>query len=176
MPSKNGPPKRHGWRRPKVILAMAGLAVGLGTLVRARGGHSSGHISATGTPRTPPSAEALAHGWEPKDISARDVTIILGVIAASTALVIGIVYLMTWRFDVSRTAAFSHLTSEENARMIPPAPHLQRDPFADLARVKSREQRLLTDYGWINTDHTLAHIPIDRAMALSVGKSLDASP
>lgn len=177
MPRKDGPSKqRQAWRSSRVILAMVGLAIGIGALVRAQGEPSGGHMTATGTPGTPPSAEALAHGWEPKDISAHGVTIVLGIIAATTALVIGIVFLMVWRFDVHREAVLSRLTAEETAQIMPPAPHLQQDPFADLAREKSREARLLTEYGWINSAHTLAHIPIDRAMALSIGKSLDAPP
>ncbi|PPQ40876.1 hypothetical protein CCS01_00050 [Rhodopila globiformis] len=96
--------------------------------------------------------------------------------AATTAIVVGIVFWMTWRFDISRHETMSRLTPAETARVVPPAPHLQRNPFADLARVQSRETRLLTSYGWISADHSLARIPIDRAMALSVGKSLDASP
>jgi hypothetical protein len=162
---------RHGisvWR----LLAFTGLVAGIATLFQGQ----TRKVSGRGSPGTPPSAEALAAGYEPKDIGAVGVALILAGMAASTALVIGVVFAMTWRFDINRHATMAHLTSQETARVVPPAPHLQRNPFADLARVQSREARLLASYGWISADHSLARIPIDRAMALSVGKSLDQSP
>jgi hypothetical protein len=163
--------QRHGfsiWR----LLAFTGLVAGIATLFQGQSSKSSGR----GTPGTPPSKAALEAGHETEDIDTVDVTLILAGMAATTALVIGIVFAMIWRFDINRHETMSRLAPLETARVVPPAPHLQRDPFGDLARVQSREARLLTSYGWISADHSLARIPIDHAMALSVGKSLDASP
>jgi hypothetical protein len=162
------------WRGFRIwrLLAVASLFIGLGTLLREETRKTSGR----GRHRSSPSAAAISSGYEPKDISARDVSIILGAMAATTALVIGIVFVTVWRFNINRNENLAKLTSQETAQIVPPSPHLQADPFADLARVQSREARLLSGYGWLNTNHTLARIPIDRAMTLSVGKSLDAAP
>ena len=155
------------WR----LLAVTGLMVGVASLFR-----SPREISGRGQPSVPPSAKSLGEGFEAEDISARQVAIILGILAATTAAVIGIVLIMGWRFEVSRNASNAVLTPEQTARVTPPSPHLQNNPFDDLARVQSRESRMLNTYGWINADHTRARIPIARAREISVGKSLDAGP
>jgi hypothetical protein len=45
-----------------------------------------------------------------------------------------------------------------------PAPHLQGNPAADLARLKTESLERLNTYGWVNPETGIAHIPIDRAM------------
>lgn len=56
----------------------------------------------------------------------------------------------------------------ENAQLpvIPPNPHLQVNPKIDLAEKLSKEQQQLNTYGWVDRDHGIARIPIDRAMEL----------
>jgi hypothetical protein len=160
--------RRRIWR----LVVAAGLIIGIGSMIRT----APPRPQALGEPGTPASAKSLASGFEITDIGSRSVSFILAIMAATTAVVIGIVFAMVWRFDVHRNEVVSVLTSEQTAQITPPAPQLQQDPFADLARNQSREARLLRSYGWITADHSLARIPIDRAMALSVGKSLDAPP
>ena len=79
---------------------------------------------------------------------------------------------MIWRFDVARNGSCRVLTPQQTARIMPPAPHLQINPFDDLARVQRprgpRAAQLRLDQ---LRPYVLAHIPIERAMALSVGKS-----
>jgi len=45
-----------------------------------------------------------------------------------------------------------------------PAPALQIDPRADMARFRAEEQAELSSYGWIDRDKGVARIPIGRAM------------
>lgn len=54
------------------------------------------------------------------------------------------------------------------AAPIPPPPRLQSDAPRDLAAQRAQEQQQLGGYGWIDAGHTLAHIPIDRAMQIYV--------
>lgn len=164
---------RHGlfgmaWR----ILTVGGLVIGVGALFV----KNEERISAIGRPTAPPSAESLKEGYEVKDINVRRTAYILAGMGAVTALVVGIVFVMVWRFNVNRQAAWSHLTPQQTAALVPPAPHVPVDPFAQLARVRAREERLLHSYGWISADHSMARIPIDRAMSLVAGKSLDITP
>lgn len=160
------------WR----VLTVAGLVVGIGTLAQGKGGLLQGRVFATGRPTSPPSREALEAGHETRDINVRATSYILLGIGLTTAFAIGVVFVMIWRFNVDRREAWSKLTPQQTARIVPPAPHLQRNPFQDLARVRAHEQRLLHGYGWTSADHSYAHIPIDRAMKLMVGKSLDVAP
>lgn len=68
------------------------------------------------------------------------------------------------------------LTAEQTAVIPPPAPNLQTDALADIARLTKGQDKLLDTYAWIDADHTRARIPIDRAMALTVGRKLDSAP
>jgi hypothetical protein len=55
-----------------------------------------------------------------------------------------------------------------------PSPELQVDPTADLDRLQAEQRGRLTGYAWVDRDHGLARIPIDRAMELIAGRSVDA--
>ena len=44
-----------------------------------------------------------------------------------------------------------------------PEPRLQGEPFSDWLALKSRQEALLTSYGWVDESGGVARIPIDRA-------------
>jgi hypothetical protein len=138
-----------------------------------RGGSGEG---GRGVPSTPPSAEALSSGHEVKDMSARAVSYVLLTIVAVMAVVIGASVGMVWRFDIARRQSSARLTPQQTAASAPPGPHLQIHPYEDLAKLRVREERELHGYAWVSADKSAAHIPIERAMALMVGKSLDPVP
>ena len=154
------------------LLTVGGLLIGISALL----GPQEEEVKATGKPTTPPSKRALEAGYEEKDINVRATSWILFGIGCTVAVVVGIVFAMVWRFNVHDRALWSRLTPQQTAVVVPPAPRVQRIPFANLAAVRAREERLLHSYGWTSADHSTARIPIDRAMALVVGKSLDYSP
>lgn len=56
-------------------------------------------------------------------------------------------------------------------RPLPPQPRLQPDPDADLAAERALQRTRLDSYGWLDDAHTVARIPITRAMALMAGKA-----
>jgi hypothetical protein len=58
----------------------------------------------------------------------------------------------------------------------PPGPQLEVDPAADLARVRSREEALLDSYDWVDRQHGIVRIPIDRAMDLLLQQGLPGTP
>jgi hypothetical protein len=121
----------------------------------------------------PPSAPPSAH--EGTDIHFSRVVrmmVILGV-----ALVVSI---------VAVTFLFRHLqqkypgrTSEAAPQVttsdLPPLPRLQTHPLRDLRAVRDVEDSHLNHYGWIDRQHGIAQIPIDRAMVLWV-KNCAATP
>ena len=89
------------------LVALSAAAIGIGALLRAY----LPAVTARGKSSIPPSGQAVMSGYETTDIDVRGTTFILAGIAATTALVIGIVSIMVWRFDVARHAAWSHLTA-----------------------------------------------------------------
>ncbi len=135
-----------------------------------------GEETGRGNPSTPPSSKAKALGFEPHDMSARDVSWVLFALGASAAAAIGLMFLMLSLLHASDATKLARFTAEQRARIDPPAPHLQDHPVADLRQERARQEGVLNAYAWIGTDHARARIPVDRAMALAVGRSLDAGP
>ncbi|HEV2540764.1 MAG TPA: hypothetical protein VGU03_13810 [Frateuria sp.] len=62
-------------------------------------------------------------------------------------------------------------------RPIPPQPRLQPDPAADIAAERSQQRSRLEGYQWMDGAHTVARIPVARAMELvAAGKGLPLTP
>jgi hypothetical protein len=57
---------------------------------------------------------------------------------------------------------------------LPPTPRLQQFPRNDLYQFRSAEQQLLDNYGWMNRNAGVVHIPIREAMRLAVERGLPA--
>ena len=151
------------------LVAMAGWVTGaVGEARQAR--QARGHHTVS------PSAEAKHAGHETTDIDVRGVAFILAGFAATAALVVGIVFVMIWHFHVSQHQSWARLTPQEITHVAPPPPRLEVNPLAVIQRHVAEQQHLLTSYGWTSADHATARIPIARAMALIVGKSLDVHP
>lgn len=55
----------------------------------------------------------------------------------------------------------------------PPPPQLEADGGQALARVRADGARRLSAWGWTDRQAGLAHIPIDRAMALTAARGWD---
>ena len=57
-----------------------------------------------------------------------------------------------------------------------PEPKLQPDPVEDVQRLRAREDQQLNQYGWVNRQQGVTHIPIERAMELVVQRGLPTRP
>lgn len=112
--------------------------------------------------------EHAGEGHERRDVSVR--TIVwwgIGITALCVLAVLGNWPLL--RFFEAREARESPAASPlaaEYGVVEPPAPRLQVDPAADIARLRASEQAVLDTYGWIDPAQGTVRIPIDRAMAL----------
>ena len=56
----------------------------------------------------------------------------------------------------------------DQTRTIPPAPRLSVKPELDLKRLQTEEQNRLGRYGWVDRATGAVHVPIERAMELSI--------
>ena len=54
-----------------------------------------------------------------------------------------------------------------------PAPRLQINDIAELARVEEQQRAQLNGYAWIDRDRGVIQIPIDRAIAMIAAKGAD---
>jgi hypothetical protein len=123
-----------------------------------------------------PSGEAVREGYEIQDLSARSLAYIIAALATSAACLVGIVFMMIWLFTSWDKAANARFTPQQAANQAPPWPHLQVNAARDLRENRAREWQALHKYSWDDAAHTNAHIPIERAMRIVIGQSLDAPP
>jgi hypothetical protein len=93
--------------------------------------------------------------------------------ALSAAFVYGIFVFLgsqaVARDNAARTFPLAQGVSQE-----PPSPRLQTQPFKDVYQLKSQQQDVLTSYGWVDKANGVAHIPIARAMELTLQRGLPA--
>jgi hypothetical protein len=59
---------------------------------------------------------------------------------------------------------------------LPPQPRLQDNPRTDLRAIRSDEDRLLHHYGWVDKEHGVVRIPVERAIDILAQRGLPARP
>jgi hypothetical protein len=100
----------------------------------------------------------MSKGHEPHRVDAPALHKLGGLFALLLTLILCVMYVL-WRHVHSWTLTMP-------AQVVPPAPRLQADPPADRATQYRLQAQRLESYGWNDADHRVAHIPIERAMAL----------
>ncbi len=114
--------------------------------------------------------------YETRDLSARILARILCGLLSFALIAVGVTYEMVTKLRHTTAADLPTATAIETTPITPPAPRLQTAPRIDLGETEAHVRAQLNSYGWVDRAQGIAHIPIDRAMALTVGKSLDAPP
>ena len=110
-----------------------------------------------------PATQTTNSGFEVSDASVTGIAIVGGllavIIAASFFIVKG------WLLILERhpQSVISRNIIDKRSSTIP-APKLQVDPRSDLERYLTGENQLLGSYGWIDKEHRIVHVPIERAM------------
>ena len=132
--------------------------------------------SGRGAPSMPPSDASRGSGHETEDMSGGVMTWLTVALGGSVLAVIGLMLLLLGSLREQRREQRPRLTTEQTVQLQPPKPNLQADPVDDLAVMRAGENRLLHGYAWIDSGHTRARIPIERALTLMVGRSLEAAP
>lgn len=168
-----------------VWFAGAAAALGAATLwfrrghfaqIRALAGARYDEASARGRPGDPASPTAREAGHETRDMRGglmAKLFLLLGSVAF--CMVFAMVGLRYWVSQVQRDN-LPALTEVQTAVIVPPKPNLQRDPVAELAALRARADAMLDGYAYVGDGRTRARIPIERAMALTVGQPLAPPP
>lgn len=115
--------------------------------------------------------------FERQDVEPRAVVRFGIVLAVVTILVSGVlVYMLGYfaKLEARQDPPPAPLARHEPGRL-PPEPRLQRNPFADIERMREEQERVLTSYGWVDQQAGVARIPIEDAMA-AVAERLPARP
>jgi hypothetical protein len=63
-----------------------------------------------------------------------------------------------------------------DARVEPPEPRLEENPTQSLQALRRGEEVQLGSYGWVDREHGVVRIPIERAMKLVAERGLPARP
>lgn len=119
----------------------------------------------------PPQA-TIARGHERSEVSERGIVLaIIGLLAGLGLIFWAIFGLLGW-FRASAPAPAAGLWPED------PGPQWAEhwvNPPADWKRVKQAAEARLESYGWSDRDAGIAHIPIERAMALLAQRAAPAT-
>lgn len=178
-------PRDRSTARTATWVAAGAAVIGAATLlvrrshvaqIRALTGARYDEATGRGRPGTPASPVARDSGHETLDMRGglmAKLILLLGSVAV--CMVFAMVGLRIWVSSVQRDSQ-PPLTREQTAIITPPEPHLQRDPLGDIARLRQNDDTLLGSTAYLDEGRTHARIPIDRAMALTVGQPLAPPP
>ena len=87
----------------------------------------------------------------------------LGATLIAVILVLMLFFRLMEKNHPNRTSEAAPVVQESD---LPPLPRLQTNPLRDLEAVRKAEDAHLDRYAWIDREHGIAQIPIDRAMLL----------
>ncbi len=114
-----------------------------------------------------------SRGYERTDLSARLLArLALGFIIFSLIggpLYLGFYYLIAIRENTIKDASRTPLNAIPQQA---PPPQLQLDPRTDMQRYFESEQKLLSEYSWVNQQNNIVRIPIEQAMRLTLERGL----
>jgi hypothetical protein len=112
-------------------------------------------------------------GHEVRDVNVRNTALVMAGLALTVLAVIGTMIWLMGSFAASQRRSLPTLTPQQTARLAPPPPNLQANPYADIDRERAAAAAHLAGYGYRDAARTRARIPIGRAMDLAVGRSLE---
>lgn len=104
----------------------------------------------------------------------------IGLTIVVTAVAMVIVALVMNGLDQVHTATQAEPHPLLSERPAPPGPRMQPNPIDNLSGeeewliMRSNEDRILENYGWVNQEEGIVHIPIDRAILIVAGEDPDA--
>lgn len=112
-------------------------------------------------------------GYETSDVHVGNTALVMaGLLLAALAAIALMIWIMS-TFAASQRRVLPSLTPQQTTRLAPPAPNLQAKPYDDIDRAQAEQEARLNGYGFTDAARRRARIPIDRAMGLTVGRTLD---
>lgn len=119
----------------------------------------------------PPLESHSALGHETTDVRPWSIGLFALALAVMLAAVLPLVVWMFWQLEsmsARHDAAPSQIASADVAR----GPRLQSQPAAELQKFREAENQRLTTYRWIDQEHGVVQIPIERAIELLAVRGL----
>ena len=112
-------------------------------------------------------------GHETRDVDVRNTALVMAGMALTALTVIGTMIWLMHTVTASQRRTLPALTPQQTARLVPPPPNLQANPYADIDRERAATEARIAGYAYRDEAHSRARIPIGRAMDLIVGRSLE---
>jgi hypothetical protein len=112
--------------------------------------------------------------FEKTDADLKAVTRVgVGIAVLATVVALALLPIMRGmvRQQAKSDAAPPAIPGFESGRQAP-EPRLQREPFGDWNALRSRQESLLTSYGWVDEASGVTRIPIDQAMTMLLERGL----
>lgn len=114
-------------------------------------------------------------GHEPDTADVRGVSITAISLALGVTIVLFLVYGI-FRYLVHHPFLITPASPLANTgqQQFPPRPRLQVYPTIELEQLHSREDKVLSTYGWVDKSAGIVRIPIDKAMELQLQRGFPA--
>ena len=122
--------------------------------------------------------ESLKLGYEVRDVNLRNLV----------WLSVGLIILLVVTFGVIGLL-YNFLTVSQEAQSPPPPPllkeaqelplpgaRLQRNPAEDMQQMRLEQETILNNYGWVDKQAGVVHLPIERAIELTLEQGLPSRP
>ena len=90
-------------------------------------------------------------------------------IAIGTAVALGMCMTGLWLFYSAHGKP-----GPQTAETVFPGPALQSDPAGDLRALEAAQDKQLHSYAWVDREHGIVRVPIERAMQLVVARGANA--
>jgi hypothetical protein len=120
------------------------------------------------------SREALAAGHEVGDVGQKPIYVSLiglAVLSAVTFVFVVIFFNVLNGQAKKATAPMNPMAQEAGTRQ-PPEPRLQVDAWKDWDDYKAAQERLLHGYSWVDREHGVVRVPIEKAIDMVLEKGL----
>lgn len=117
-------------------------------------------------------AESTQPGYEARDASVRLVVWFAAILVGS-AIIIHLALAGLYKvLEKQHPSPDAPSRIALNPQMIAPEPRLQSNPQLDLEKFNEEEAQTLNSYGWVDREHGVIRIPIERAIDLIVERGL----
>jgi hypothetical protein len=120
---------------------------------------------------TEPHVSDAPHGHEQSDVELRPLLYIAGILIGVTLFVFVLLWVAMQVFEREERRADRPLSPVAAQRPAPPEPRLQPTiqhhptlPYEDVQAMLRHNHQILSNYGWVDRDREIVHIPIAAAM------------
>jgi hypothetical protein len=124
----------------------------------------------------PPATEKPQTGHEVSDLDPKRIALFAFTLAVVIVGVIFVTYALFRRFTTVEIKSQETPSPLSYTREPTPEPRLEVNPGQDFKAMRAAENAVLHSYDWVDKDHGVVRIPIDRAIAILAARGLPARP